>query len=904
LPVLASQYRDFAAEQNRRLNGLEGERMAAQWRARLGGERTTLALPTDFPRPAVQTAAGRTTRFALGRELSAALTRLGQAQGATGFMTLLAVVKTLLARYTGQEDISVGSPVAGRERVEAEGLIGFFVNTLVLRDTVARTESFAALLARVRATCLEAFENQAYPFDRLVDDLKLERDFSRSPLFDVSVQLLEAAPAAAPVGGLRLAEFDHGFSPAKCDLSFDFTRDADGFACSLTWHADLFTAARIDRLVEHLRNLTAAIVAQPQRPVGELELLSAAERHRLLTEFNPPPTPARSDTLTAWFAREALAHPTTIALRSEGAARTFAELDAAANRLAHVLRAREVTRESVVAVALERGSAWAETMLAVMKAGGIYLPIDPSLPRARIGTMLQDSGARLVVTFQALQSVVAGSAKVLILEDATAELAAASSTAPSGAPAPEDGAYLIYTSGSTGQPKGVLVVHRGIVNTIQDQVRRLGLSSADRVLQFASVSFDASLFEAWNAWLSGAALVIAPPAARTDPAAFLALLRAENVTVAVLPPSFVRSLDRIELPLRMLFTAGEAADIEDARHYASRLTYVNGYGPTEASICSTVSFVKASEPAAFGLPIGTPLANTRAYVLDSGQRLAPIGVPGELWVAGMGLARGYWARPELTAERFVADPFAAEGRMYRTGDLCRWREDGVLEFLGRTDAQVKLRGFRIELGEIEAALLECTGVREAAVLLRRDVASEPMLVGYAAIGDSSVDPVKLGATLREKLPDYMVPTAFVLLPALPLTTAGKIGRRALPAPTLAPTEQIAPRDDLERALAEIFRDVLRLPRVGVFDPFFQIGGNSLLAIQAIARVRDTFKIEVTVPRFFERASVAGLAETLRADPANAAQVEKIARTLARLATMSPEEKQRLLAQRRAAAAKA
>ena len=341
---------------------------------------------------------------------------------------------------------------------------------------------------------------------------------------------------------------------------------------------------------------------------------------------------------------------------------------------------------------------------------------------------------------------------------------------------------MIYTSGSTGQPKGVLVEHRGIVNTIQDQVTRLQLSPTDRVLQFASISFDASLFETWNAWLSGATLVIAPTAARNDPRAFLALLRAEGVTVAVLPPSFVRSLGRVDLPLRMLFTAGEAADTEDARHYATRLTYVNGYGPTEASICSTVYFATADEPATFGVPIGTPLANTRAYVFDAARQLAPIGVPGELWVAGAGLARGYWARPELTAERFVTDPFAAGARMYRTGDLCRWREDGVLEFFGRTDAQVKLRGFRIELGEIEAALLESPGVREAAVLFRRDGASEPMLVGYVVANDASVDAVRLGAALREKLPDYMVPVAFVLLPALrsrrrARSTGGRCRRR-------------------------------------------------------------------------------------------------------------------------------
>jgi amino acid adenylation domain-containing protein len=778
-------------------------------------------------------------------------------------------------------------------------LIGFFVNTLVLRDTVARCDTFAALLGRVRATCLEAFEHQAYPFDRLVDDLKLARDFSRSPLFDVSVQLLEDGPRPASVAGLRLAEFDHGFAPAKCDLSIDFTRGADGFACSLTWHADLFAAARIERLAEHLRNLASAVVAQPERALGELELLSAAERRRLLIEFNPPLAAPRPDTLTAWFARMAAQRGEAIALRCDGAGWSYADLELQSNRLAQVLRARDVTRERVVAVVLERGAAWAQAMLATMKAGGIYLPIDPALPRARIETMLRDSAAVVVVTSQALRHLGGGAAQLLVVEEAASEIAAAAAAAPADPPVPDDGAYLIYTSGSTGQPKGVLVEHRGIVNTIQDQVARLQLSSADGVLQFSSVSFDASLFETWNAWLSGATLVIAPPPARRDPAAFLALLRAEAVTVAVLPPSFVRSLGRAELPLRMLFTAGEAADVEDARHYAARLTYVNGYGPTEASICSTVHFVVADEAALFGVPIGRPLANTRAYVLDAGGQPAPLGVPGELWVAGAGVARGYWRQPELTAERFAADPFVAGGRMYRTGDLARWREDGALEFLGRVDTQVKLRGFRIELGEIEAALLACPGVREAAVVLRSD-AGNPMLVGYVVGSAGGMDATTLGGALRVRLPEHMVPAAFVLLPALPMTTAGKIDRRALPAPSFAVAEPVALRDDVERALGEIFCDVLRLPCVGVLDPFFQVGGNSLLAIQALARVRETFKVEVAVPAFFENASVAGLASLLRSDPARREQVEKIARTLARLAAMSPEEKQRLLAQHRAA----
>jgi amino acid adenylation domain-containing protein len=907
LPAPGAPYRTFAAWQQAELAGARGAAQRDYWLQQLGPERTVLALPTDAPRPAVMTAAGRTLVFQIEPALAAGLTRLGREAGATPFMTLLALVKTLLHRYTGQEDIVVGCPVAGRERVEWEGTVGFFVNTVVLRDRVARTENFSQLLGRVRATCLDAFAHQAYPFDRLVDDLKLERDLSRNPLFDVSVQLLAAGRTELTVEGLRLTEFDHGQSPAKCDLSFDFTEGAGGFTCALTYQPGLFSAARMQRLAEHLRQLAAAVVAAPGRALADHALLTAAERRQILVDFNPPPGAPARDTLTGWFERVAARQPAHPALRFEAETWTYAELESRANRLAHFLRARGVAEEAVVAVMLERGPALPCALLAVLKAGGVYLPVDPALPRARIAAMLADSGAQLVLAARAEREAGPDGVAILGLEEAAAELAARSPAPVPGGPAPADGAYLIYTSGSTGTPKGVLVEHRGLVNTIADQVRQLGLGPADRILQFSSASFDASLFEIFNALLSGATLVLARRETLTDPAAFLALLRGAGVTMAVLPPAFVRTLERRELPLRILFTAGEAAVPADARHYASRLTYVNGYGPTEASICSTVHFVAAEEAAPAGVPIGRPLANTRAYLLDARGQPVPIGVTGELWVGGAGVARGYWRRPELTAERFTADPWADEpgARRYRTGDLGRWREDGTIEFLGREDAQIKLRGYRIEPGEVEAALAQCPGVREAAVILREDVPGRPQLVGYVvAAATPPPDADTLRAHLRAILPDYMIPAAFVTLPALARSTAGKIDRRALPAPAVeaAGAAPVAPRDEVEQALARIFGEVLHRERVGVQDGFFHLGGDSLLAIRVISRVRDVFKIEVAVPVLFENPSVAALAAALRSNEATRSSVEKVARALARLAALSPEEKQRLLAQKRAAAA--
>ena len=907
LPEPGARYRAFAAWQHAALAGAAGAMHRDYWLKQLGPDRSGLSLPTDAPRPALMTASGRTLVFKLDPPLAAGLTQLGRAAGATPFMTLLALVKVLLQRYTGQSDIAVGSPVAGRERVEWEGTVGFFVNTIVLRDRLERTENFPQLLRRVRATCLDGFAHQAYPFDRLVDDLKLERDLSRNPLFDVALQLFTAERTDLKIAGLRLTEFDHGQSSAKCDLSFDFAESAGGFTCALTYHSDLFSEARMRRLAGHLQQLTASIVAAPERPLGGHAMLTAAERRQIFEEFNPTPGAPVDETPMAKFSRIAAQQPAHPALRFGAETWTYAELDGSSNQLARLLRARGVTDEAVVAVMLERGPALPCAFFAVMKAGGVYLPIDPKLPPARIALMLADSGAALVVTTRVGRDAVPVGAAALVLEDAPAEVAKFSSQPLPDAPTLANAAYLIYTSGSTGTPKGVLIEHRGLANTIADQVRQLGLGPADRVLQFSSASFDASVFEIFTALLSGATLVLAEREAVADPAKFLALLRAQGVTMALLPPSFVHSFERAELPLRILFTAGEAAVAGDARHYAARMTYVNGYGPTEASICSTVHFVMAGEATPFGVPIGRPLANTRAYLLDASGQPVPVGVAGELWVAGAGLARGYWRRPELTAERFTVDPFVGErgARMYRTGDVGRWRDDGAIEYFGRDDAQVKLRGYRIELGEIEAALGCCPGVREAAVLLREDVPGRPQLTGYiipAAPPAPGVDALR--AHLRTTLPDYMIPATFLTLAAFPRSNAGKVDRRALPAPELEPAAEgmIAPRDEVEQALARIFREVLQHERLGVHDVFFHIGGDSLLAIRVISRVRDLFKVELPVPVFFENATVAALAAALRSNDATWQSVKKVARAMARLAALSPEEKQRLLAQKRSASA--
>jgi amino acid adenylation domain-containing protein len=905
LAPLARHYRDFAAAQNQELAGPVGGAQRDFWIGQLRGERTALALPTDVPRPAAQSTAGRTFAFTLERRLAAGLIRLGKSEGATPFMVLLALVKGLLHRYTGQTDIVVGCPTAGRNRVEWEKLVGFFVNTLALRDQVHRTDSFEALLRRVRDTCIEAFAHDGYPFDRLVGDLRLERDFGRHPLFDVSLQLTVAAGEAPRLGALRAARFDHGQSPAKCDMSFDFAESDSGFVCALTYNTDLFGERRIGRLAGHLGQLAAAVIEAPAAPIGAHELLTQEERRQILCDFNPQRPVCREVTLPELFDRVAARHPAHPAVRFGAEAWSYGDLKARSNQLAHGLRARGVGPGTVVAVLVDRGPALPWALLAVLKAGGVYLPLDAGLPPARLAAMAADSGARWAVCAATRRAHVPAGMDALVLEELGAELDSRPTEAPTAGPGPRDAAYLIYTSGSTGTPNGVLVEHRGVVDSVSDQIERFGVCEADRVLQFFGASFDASVFEIFMALLGGATLVMARREVLADSRELQGLIRSEGVTVASLTPSFVRSLERAELPLRLLITGGEPADPADAGHYAASMAYVNVYGPTEASICCAVHEVTAAEAAPFGVPIGRPLPHARLYVLDDGGQLAPVGVPGALWVGGAGVARGYWGRPELTADRFRCDPFAMErgARMYRTGDLVRWREDGALEFLGRADSQVKVRGYRIELGEIEAALARATGVRAAAVMLHDAGPGQPTVVGYvepAALPGPG--PEALRAHLRATLPEFMMPGAFVTLAALPRLPSGKVDRRALPAPSFEPAadEFVAPRDDLEKALSEIVGRVLNLARVGAHDRFFQIGGNSLSAIQVISRVRNLFKAEVAVAAFFENPTVAGLAAALRADSSTAQQVERIARVRAQIAQLSHEERQRLLAEKRAA----
>ncbi|WP_405987096.1 amino acid adenylation domain-containing protein [Streptomyces sp. NBC_00872] len=869
-PQAPLQYADFAVWQRERLSGELLERQLVHWRERLAGLEP-LELPTDRPRPAVRDVAGAQVPLKVPAEVAGRLTALARDHGATPFMALTAAYAVLLGRWSGQRDVAVGTPVAGRDRPEVQDMAGLFLNTLVLRTDLSGSPSFTEVLRRVREAALDAYAHQEVPFERLVDELAPERDPSRTPLF--SAMLLwqeESASTAGPrtMGPLTVGRLPVGESTAKFDLTLGVSQLPDGsLSGALNYASALFDRETAERFTAHFARLLESATAEPALPVDELEILPPAERGLLLEGWNDTARPYPSGTLPALFEAQAARTPDATALRYEGTAVSYARLAAEAGRLAGELRERGVGPESVVGVCLPRGTGLMVALLAVMKAGGAYLPLDPEYPRERLGFMLDDSAATVVVTDAGLAALVSGGDRQFV--DIDADRSGPSAPAGTGSwsgPAPEHPAYVIYTSGSTGRPKGVVVEHRAIVNRLHWMQEAYGLTGADRVLQKTPYGFDVSVWEFFWPLTTGATLVLARPGGHRDPAYLAGVIAAEGVTTLHFVPSMLRAFLAGPLPplptLRRMICSGEAlpADLVTAVHERIGCELHNLYGPTEAAVDVTAA------RCAPGLPvtIGRPIANTRTYIVDDGLRPVPVGVPGELLLGGVQLARGYLGRPALTAERFVPSPFAtAPGeRLYRTGDLARYRTDGTIEYLGRLDHQVKIRGQRVELGEIEAVLTECAGVDSVAVTLH-----DERLVAHLTPVTADVAAVR--EELRGKLPEHMCPAHWMLLDALPLTTSGKVDRKALPAPddtrSLLAGEYTAPRDALERTLAEAFAAALGVDKVGVHDSFFQLGGDSLRAIRAVGRLREQ-GFEVSVHDMFTRQRVAELAELVRSRP--------------------------------------
>jgi amino acid adenylation domain-containing protein len=881
LPELPVQYGDFAVWQQAWLAGDGPREQLAFWKRQLTGAPAILDLPTDRPRPPLQTFNGARRPLLVDLALTETLQELSQREDASMFMTLQAGLAMLLCRYANQEEVLTGTPMANRTRVELERLIGFFVNTLVVRTDLTGDPSFRALLARVRETTLGVYAHHDLPLEKILEELQPERDLSRNPLFQVvfAFQNAPMPPLVAP--GLTLSPFEIEERTSRFDLELDLRDTGVGFGGWIGYNTDLFEAATVERMTRHYRALLAAAAAEPDRRLSELSLLSAAERVELLVEKNQTATDyPRKAAIHALFAAQAAASPEALAVLAQEGRLTYRQLDRRANHLAHRLRQAGVGPESLVGIAAERSLAGIVGLLAILKAGGAYLPLDPAYPAERLAFMIGDAGASVILAQSDLVAALpTGGATVVTLADEEEER----DDPPAVWTDPESLAYVTYTSGSTGRPKGVAVPHRAVVRLVRG-TGYARFDAAEVFLQFAPVAFDASTFEIWGALLNGSRLAVHPPG--TPSVAELGRFLAESgcTTAWLTAGLFHEVMDSAPDSLRglkQLLAGGDALSLPHVRRALTELgcTVINGYGPTEGTTftcCNPLNAFDLDRLTA-SVPIGRPIANTRVYILDPHGNPAPAGVAGELHIGGDGLARGYLKRPELTALRFVPSPFGeasgvAGERLYATGDLVRWiaaQPAGEIEFLRRIDHQVKVRGFRIELGEVEAALTGHPAIAQAVVTARQDAPGDKRLVAYLVAREEPAPTVsELRGFLAERLPEYMVPSLFVPLPGLPLTANGKVDRRALPAPggerPELDAEFVAPRTPVERQLAEIWCAVLGVERVGVHDDFFELGGQSLLATQIVSRLREVCGVEIPLRSLFQQPTLAGLALAVEA----------------------------------------
>jgi amino acid adenylation domain-containing protein/FkbM family methyltransferase len=893
LPDLPVQYADYAAWQRERLQGEVLERQLGYWRERLAGAPAVIDLPTDRPRPAVASERGGAWSFAVSPRLAAALREVGRREGATLFMTLLAAWQALLARYGAGEDVVVGTPVAGRTRLETEGLIGFFVNMLVIRTGVERDATFREVLGRVRENVLGAQAHQELPFERLMDELAVERTLAHTPLFQVMFAFQSPVTDRLALEGLELEPLPAESGATPYDLSLVLGEEGEGLSGALEYRADLFDPSTAERMAGHLVRLLEAVAADPDARLWDVDLLDEAERRRVVEEWNAaePPSP-RGRCLHELFEQQVARTRGAAAVVWEGGSLTYRELNTRANRMARYLRRLGVGAEVVVAVCLERSPEMIIAMLAVMKAGGAFLPLDPAYPRERLLYLLEDSGARVLLTDTALRErledgMAPRRTMVLCVDEKRESIARRPAWNPHGRVGSRNLAYVIYTSGSTGRPKGVAVEHGSASGYAAEMARLLELGEGERMLQFASPGFDVVIEEVFPALVSGAAVVVSR-AELLQPAELARVIDETSVSVMELPTAYwhewVRAMaeDGLRLPatLRRVLMGGERVLPERLRQWREiGCELVHVFGLTETTVTTSIHRLPAGQAGEGELPIGRPIASQRVYVLDEGFRPVPVGVPGEMYIGGEGVARGYLRRAALTADRFVPDPFSADrgARLYRTGDRARWREDGELEFLGRVDEQVKVRGYRIEPGEIESVLAGHPAVGAAVVVAREDAPGDRRLVAYVVARDGS-DPraSELRAHLSGRLPDYMVPGSFVVVDRLPLTPNGKVDRRALPAPEHDPSRDeayVAPRTPAEEVLAEIWAEVLGLERVGVEENFFALGGHSLVATRVTSRAREALGVELPLRALFEAQTVAGLAARVDALRGSEAGVE-------------------------------
>ncbi|WP_244237808.1 non-ribosomal peptide synthetase, partial [Corallococcus llansteffanensis] len=885
LPPLPLQYADYAVWQRQWLQGVVLQTQLDYWKQKLAGV-SALELPTDKPRPPVQSFRGAQVPVTLTAEASGRLKTLGLQEGVTPFMLLLGAFQVLLSRYSGQDDVTVGSPIAGRQRGELEDLIGFFVNTLVLRTQVDAQHSFLHLLQQVKETALGAYAHQDVPFERLVEKLQPTRDRSRSPLFQV-LFALQNAPTSAPLRGqsLELHRLEVDTTTAKFELQLILSDTPDGYQGALVFNTDLFESATAARMAAHFLRLVEALVARPEAPLASVSMLSDAERQQVLVDWNATASDfPRTSTLPEVFSQVVARFPDKVAVESGDAHLTYRQLDTRANRLAHHLRGLGVATDSRVALAVERSLELVVGLVAILKAGGAYVPLDPSYPRERLIAMVADARPGVLVTTHALLPKLPEGLATVVLDEVSLDDLPTHALPP--AALPNSLAYVDFTSGSTGRPKGVGTPHSAVLRTLFG-AGYTHFGPEETFLLLAPLSFDASTFEVWGALLHGSRLVVMPPQPPSLEELGAVLQRSGVTTLWLTSGLFTQMVDgHLEglRSVRHLLTGGDVVSAPHARRVVEtlRVPVINGYGPTESTVFATTFHLTDAAHTGASLPIGRPLGNTRVYVLDAHGQPVPVGVPGELFIGGEGLARGYVEQPALTAERFVPDAFCGQpgARLYRTGDQARWSAQGTLEFLGRLDAQVKLRGYRIELPEVEAALLRHPEVREAVVLVREDAPGDKRLVGYVTT-PHALDTALLRAFLQQRLPEYMVPSALVRLDVLPLTAQAKVDRKALPPPEAGASPSadryVAPRTPTEALLATLWAEVLRRDRVGVTEDFFALGGHSLLAVRLAAGIRARTGQSLPLAALFQAPTIEQLARFLGREPAPTSSLVAIQR---------------------------
>ena len=882
LPKLPIQYVDYAVWQRKWLSSEVIERQLNYWKKQLANANPLLELPTDHPRPSVQTYRGARQTHKLSPSLSAAINQLCRQEGVTLYMTLLAAFQVLMHRYSRQEDIMVGSAIAGRNQIEVEELIGFFVNTLILRNDLSGNPSFKELLSKVRSTTLDAYAHQDLPFEKLVEELNPERSLSYSPLFQVMFVLQNTPTQTEKLLGLDTKLVRIETSTAKFDLDLSVEEKGDGLIASWTYNIDLFDAATIERMREHFQILLEGIVANPNQPIDHLPMLTEKERQQLLIEWNNTSTDYPQNKCIHQLVEEQVElTPDAIAVIFQERQLTYRELNNRANQLAHYLQKLGVRNDALVGICVERSLEMVVGLLGILKAGCAYVPLDPTYPQERLHFMLQDTQVSVLLTNQSLVTELPEYDAQLVLLDADwdkIEQEKQENLIPE--VSPESLGYVIYTSGSTGKPKGVPMTQIALYNLILWQLRNTTIFAQAKTLQFSPISFDVSFQEIFSTWCAGGTLVLIGEEMRRDARALLSLLKEQAVERLFLPFVALQQLAEVAqvsglVPdhLQDIITAGEQLQITPAITYLftnlpnARLH--NHYGPSESHVVTAFTLNGSVETWSPLPPIGRAIANTHIFILDSHLQPVPIGIPGELYIGGVCLARGYLNRPELTAEKFIPNPFSHEKvpYLYKTGDLVRYLRSGDIEYLGRIDNQVKIRGFRIELGEVESTLCQHPSVQTAVVIPREDIPGNKRLVAYIVPKlEQKPTITELRNFLKLKLASYMIPSSFIMMEVLPLTPSGKLDRRALPAPDLSSfqldAEFVPPKNPTEELLAKIWTDILGVERVGVNDNFFALGGHSLLSVRLVSEIEKAFNFQIPLSSLFKISTIAEIAELI------------------------------------------